>query len=122
LRSKFLKLEIVAMKRLILIFAAGMFAAGAVSAGTFGVGNIGSPYIMWNGVLLVPTDGARSNAPACATESARFAIDGSTAAGKVRAAALLTALTAGKRVVVWGTGACSVWGDTETVDFFQIIN
>lgn len=76
------------MKRSILIFAAGMLAAGAASAGTFGAGNIGSPYIMWNGVLLVPTDGARLNAPGCATESARFAIDGSTAAGKVRAAVL----------------------------------
>jgi len=108
------------MKQSILILAAGMLSVSAVFAGTAGLGTPASPYAMWNGVLLVPTDGARVNVPACATESARFAINGTTAAGKVQVATMLMAIALGKKIYVWGTGTCSVWADTETIDFFQI--
>lgn len=36
------------------------------------------------------------------------------------AAALLTAYMAHKRIMVFGNGVCDVWGDTETVNYFQI--
>lgn len=102
--------------------AATMFAAGSAQAGNAAAGNLNNPLFMNNGVLLLPTDGARSSVPACATESARFAIDASTAAGKTQAAGILTAFAMGKRVSIIGTGVCSVWSDTETVNYFQILS
>ena len=111
------------MKRSILIFTAGIFAAGAASAGTADVGNPNNPYFMSNGVVLFWTNGARSNVPACGQGIAqRFAINGATAAGKVQAAALLTAYSLGKKISVIGTGDCQVWSDTETVNYFQMID
>src|SRR6266568_7894724 len=104
------------MKRSTLILAATMFAAGGAQAGNADAGNLNNPYFMNNGVLLLPTDGARSGVPACATIGYRFAIDASTAAGKVQAAGILTAFAMGKKVAIIGTGVCSVWGDTETVN------
>lgn len=110
------------MKQWMTFLAATMFAAGSAHAGTAGAGNLNNPYFMGNGVLLIPTDGTRSGAPACATESYRFAIDASTAAGKTQAAGILTAFAMGKRVAIYGTGVCSVWNDTETVNYFQILS
>lgn len=92
------------------------------SAGAAGAGNIVGPYFMQTGALLVSTDAAQSGAPACATVASRWAIDGTTPAGKVQAAAVFSALAMGKKIAVWGTGTCSVWGDTETVNFLQIVN
>jgi len=111
------------MKRSTLILAVGMLAAGAASAGNADVGSPNNPYFMSNGVVLFWTNGARYNVPACgATLASRFAINGATAAGKVQVAALLTAYSMGKKISVVGTGDCQVWSDTETVNFFQMID
>jgi len=34
----------------------------------------------------------------------------------------MLAYTQGKTVNVWGTNTCLVWGDTETIDFFAIVD
>lgn len=95
------------------------------SAGVAGAGNIVGPYglfFMQTGALLVSTDAVQSGAPACATVVGRWAIDGTTPAGKLQAAAVIAALAMGKKIAIWGTGTCSVWGDTETVSFLQVVN
>jgi hypothetical protein len=108
--------------RLLVAVEMALMLAGQVQAGTAGPGNPVNVYFMSNGVALIPMDVGQQNSPSCATQGTRFAIDGSTAPGKVQIAALLTAIAMGKQIVVWGTGTCSVWGDTETVSFFQIVS
>ncbi len=71
-----------------------------------------------NGVVIVYSDGSRSGAPACATQIARFAIDSTTPGGKSQLAGLLAAYAIGKPVVILGTGACEVYGDSETINYF----
>jgi hypothetical protein len=111
------------MKRPTLILAAGMLAASTASAGTADVGSPNNPYFMTNGVVLFWTTGTRANIPDCGKGNAsRFAVNGSTAAGKVQVAALLAAYSMGKKIAVWGTGDCEVWHDTETVNFFQMLD
>ncbi len=91
-------------------------------AGVAGAGNIVGPYFMQTDALLVSTDAPQSGAPACATVASRWAIDGTTPAGKIQVAAVLAAFAMGKKIAVWGAGTCSVWGDTETVNFLQVVN
>jgi hypothetical protein len=92
---------------------------GTASAGNAGLGKIKNVNYMPNGVVIFYFDGARSNAPACATEAARFAINGATSVARVQIAGLLSAYTSGKLISVYGTGTCAAWGDTESVDFFH---
>lgn len=44
-----------------------------------------------------------------------FAIDSTTAAGRALIAVALSARVTGQQVTVYGTGACTVWGLTDTV-------
>ena len=107
------------------LFIALVVVAASISsayAGTSGPGNIINPYFMQNGALLVTTDASQSGAPSCATVINRWAIDATTPAGKLQATAVLTAYAMGKKIAIWGTGTCSVWGDTEGVSFLQVIN
>ena len=110
------------MKKSALVFVMAVSVVCGAQAGTAAAGTPSNPYFMGNGTLLIPTDGARSGALVCATKSGRFAIDGSTAAGKVQVAGMLTAIAMGRRVTILGTGACSVWPDTETVNYFQVVS
>jgi hypothetical protein len=64
--------------------------------------------------------GTHKNAPTCATETDRFAVDLTTAAGKAMYATAMAAWLTGTCVAgigadgAGGTPNCSVWGDTET--------
>lgn len=49
-------------------------------------------------------------------------IDGTTAGGKEQMVGLLSAHLSGKLVAIDGTATCSVWGDTETVQFFHAVD
>ena len=91
-------------------------------AGTAGPVKLKNLFFMPNGVVIAYTDGPRSSPPPCATESARFALDANTSAGKARLAGLLTAYTSGKSVNIWGTASCTAWGDTESIDFFSTVD
>jgi hypothetical protein len=50
--------------------------------------------------------------------SLRWVFNGATAAGQARLSLLLTAYSTGKSLQVAGTGACTDWNDTETMDYF----
>jgi hypothetical protein len=95
-------------------------AAQCAAAGHSTLAMISEVLHMSNGVVLFSHNGQRSGAPACATLTGRFAIDGSTVGGRVQVAGLLSAVARSKAITVFGTGTCSAWGDTETVNFFQV--
>ena len=73
---------------------------------------------MKNGVVMFTTTGVRYDPPACGlTVGGRWAIEGSTAAGKNQVAAVLSAYATGKPMQVFGANVCSAWLDTETVEY-----
>jgi hypothetical protein len=103
------------------LIAAILVASAAASAGTAAEGTLAAPHFMSSGVIIVYTSGSRTGVPACATpQPQRFAFDATTAAGKSQLAGMLTAFTAGKSVIMAGTGTCSVIGDSETLSHFYI--
>ena len=55
--------------------------------------------------------------PACATSTNRWVINLALPAGQAMASVVLTAYSLGKPITVTGTGACTDWGDTESVLF-----
>ena len=58
-------------------------------AGSAGVGTLHTVHVFSNGTVLVYTSGSRDGVPACtASQSARFALNGSTAGGKTLAAGI----------------------------------
>jgi hypothetical protein len=63
------------------------------------------------------TTGARSAVPGCSTVLKRWVFNAATANGQAMLSALLTFYSAGKAIAVTGTGACTDWGDTETVRY-----
>ena len=85
-------------------------------------GTLSDPHFMGNGAVLVYTSGSRTGTiPACGvTQPQRFALDSTTPAGKAQLAGILTAFAAGKPVVIVGTGTCSVFFDSETIEYFHI--
>lgn len=112
------------MKKLLSVAAILSLAlAGPTQASEAPMGTIVGVFGTHNGALLFSTTSGRSGpAPACQGPglAQRWAIDASTVAGQAAASALLTAYALKKRVNVYGTGGCSIWGDTETVSFFII--
>jgi hypothetical protein len=108
------------MKKLLGIFAflcTSLSHAGSASSGALSDFNY-----LNTGVVIVYTSGARTGVPSCAaSQPSRFVIDATTAGGKVQLAGLLTAYTSGKPVVIVGTGACGVYGDTESISYFYTV-
>lgn len=105
----------------ILLAAAGMSASPGLASDTGGPATLYGVYGTWNGALLFSTNANRTSIPACGAGNAqRWAIDASTTAGQAAVAVLLTAWTQHKRVWVTGTGTCTIWGDTETVEHFLV--
>jgi len=90
-------------------------------AGSAGPGTLSNVHFMGTGIVITYTSGSRTNVPACATgQPSRFAIDATTATGKVHLSGILAAHAAGKTVRIFGTGNCSVFGDTESVSYFIV--
>jgi len=85
-------------------------------------GYISGPFGMSNGAVLFFTSGARTTPPACSGPNLerRYALNASTIAGQSQLSVLMTAYAMGKRITIHGTGTCSIWGDTETVDYFAV--
>ncbi|AJP70586.1 hypothetical protein TS85_00185 [Sphingomonas hengshuiensis] len=85
-------------------------------------GSISLIHGMPNGAMIFTHDGARTATPSCATgaTATRWAINATTDGGKLQASMLLSAYALNKKIVVLGTGTCSAWGDTETVDYIII--
>ena len=103
---------------------ATLFCVASFMAGNAGAGS--SDWSLITGVLphtggfFFNSSGTRSSAPSCATVTNRWVINTTTSQGQAMVAALLSAYMAHKRITVVGTGTCDVWGDTETVNYFQI--
>jgi hypothetical protein len=103
---------------------AALFCMASAIAGNAGAGS--SDWSLITGVLphtggfFFNSSGTRSSAPSCATLTNRWVINTTTSQGQAMVAALLSAYMAHKRIMVVGTGNCDVWGDTETVNYFQI--
>lgn len=94
----------------------GMPAASVASSASSG--KIYNVIVLQNGIVLFKHTGTRSAVPTCGQpEANRWAFNGATAQGQARLALLLTAFGAGKNVLVYGTGNCADWGDTESLDF-----
>jgi hypothetical protein len=86
-------------------------------------GTINTIISMPSGVFLFNSNGTRTTIPSCATnEPARWAINGSTAAGQSTIAVVLSAYAAGKQVFVSGASTCNTWGDTEDVQYVGIVD
>lgn len=94
------------------------------SASSATAGYISNIVVLSNGVTIFDTSGTRSTPPACQgpTVPRRFAIDSNTTQGQAKLAVLLTVYSLKRQVVVTGSGACSLYYDTETVDHFETIN
>lgn len=104
--------------KIISLLAALMISA-ATQAGSATSGTLSTVHFMSGGNVILYTSGSRSDVPSCAsTQPNRFAVNGTTEGGKVQLSGLLTAYAAGKSVVIYGTGTCSVQGDTETISYF----
>ena len=96
------------------------FVLSAIAyAGSAGSGVLSTVHFMSNGVVLLYTSGTRADVPQCAANfPSRFAVDATSAGGKVQLSGLLAAYATGKRVTIIGTGNCSAYGDSETISYF----
>lgn len=93
--------------------------ASTANAGMADTGTVSLLYGFSSNVFLFTTSGTRSSAPGCAGAAQRFAIDTSTAAGKSQMSIVLLAYSLGKPIKVYGNGYCSVYSDSETVDYLH---
>jgi len=95
------------------------YAAPAISSSST-AGSISNITPNAAGRVFFQHSGTHTARPSCATLD-RWVIDTTTAGGQALLSALLTAYSTGKQIQIDGTGNCSAWGDTETVDRFVII-
>ncbi len=77
--------------------------------------------VMYNtgGQVIFYTSAAHTGAPVCATQNTRWVFSGATPAGQATLSLVMTAYTTGKPLTIYGTGACDIWGDTETVNYIN---
>ena len=74
-----------------------------------------------DGLVWINVTGPRVNKPACALYDYMMIRDENSETGKKQFAMLLQAHATGKRVVVYGTGNCSRWGDGESIDTVEVV-
>ncbi|WP_133719264.1 hypothetical protein [Methylocaldum gracile] len=69
-------------------------------------------------------DGTKVAPPGCATFAGgeRWVINNDWPAAKIQMSVLLAAAVSGKRVTIYGSNNCSVWGDTETATNIFIVD
>ena len=107
------------MKR-VLAGAFMLSAAPAVQAANTGPGLVTNLYVQ-NGVVIFQVSGNVTGSwPACAATQ-RYAVDVTNAAGQAYYSAVLSAKMAGKPILVYGNGTCTTWGDSESVNYVQIV-
>ena len=68
-----------------------------------------------DGLVRVQLDGPRGTTPACASQPHWTIANETSIAGRQQIALLTMAQAAGKRVIVYGTGACARWPDSESI-------
>lgn len=110
------------MARVLIAFLISLSMAPFVAqAGEAGLGTPSGLLVHDMGGAFFYHAGPRTNRPSCATED-RWVINVSTPAGQAIYAAVLTAIASGRKITVQGTGACSFWGDTESVQSIQMFD
>ncbi|MBU0832122.1 MAG: hypothetical protein KKH33_07030 [Alphaproteobacteria bacterium] len=111
------------MKRLTGYFAAAALlgAPAAAQASAQGPGMISTIHVMDDGVVMFTLTGNRTARPVCASSPARWSFNGTSPAGQVKLATLLTAYSSGKQIMLYGSGSCPDWPDTESVNWFHIV-
>ena len=97
--------------------------ASTITSGA-GPGLITQVYGMKSGAVLFNLSGERTSPPACQgpTIPTRWAIDASTTTGQAMLAVFLSAAAQGRQLGIVGTGECTIEGDTETVNYFEVID
>ena len=105
----------------LILAAAALTAPSMVNASTSDRGNIGN-ITAQAGKIFFEQNGPRTATPACSTQNYRWVFDVQSPDGQAKAALLFNAYALHKRVFVSGTGACSDWGDTESMDYFILID
>jgi hypothetical protein len=95
--------------------------AGSQAAGNITTMATNPPVGGYPAVFFFATNGTRSSPPSCATIGGRWAIDGSTMGGQQSIALVMSAQAQGRQIIVQGNGTCSVWGDTETASYIEVI-
>jgi hypothetical protein len=107
----------------LLVSIALFFGAPNAYASTAWFGTLSAVHFFNQGTILVWTNGSRDTPPACgSSQPGRFAVDANAAGGKAQLAGLLAAYTAGRNVIVVGTGTCNVYSDTETINYFYTVD
>lgn len=96
-------------------------AISTASASTSNQGSIGNITVQ-NGKMFFEQRGSRTAAPTCSTQNYRWVFDAQSPDGQAKAAVLLSAYALHKQIYVSGTGACSDWSDTESVDYIILID
>jgi hypothetical protein len=90
--------------------------ANPASAGWQGPGTITNISMDASGVAFISMNGTRAANPACVTQS-RWAIAANTLLGQSMLSIAATAYATGKPIGMTGTNNCSLWGDTESIQW-----
>ncbi|RZK28731.1 MAG: hypothetical protein EOO61_21655 [Hymenobacter sp.] len=89
-------------------------------ASTSNSGTLSGVVVVRSGRLFFSQSGARNARPSCSID--RWVLDVTTSSGQAQAAVILTAFTQNRLVHISGTGTCTDWPDTESVQEFYIDN
>ena len=110
------------MKKFLLFVA--IFYSSASFASSANNVTISLLHFLATGEVIFYTSTAHSgNVPACAASNqTRYVVSGTTAGGKVQLAGLLAAYISNKTVSIVGKDVCDVYADTESVQWFYIVN
>lgn len=115
---KLMQRAMVARYRMIVALAAITAFAAPALASEASMGTVYGVLAHDTGNAFFYQTGTRTARPACATED-RWVFGITTPTGQAMMATLLTAYATGRNVTIQGTGVCSVWSDTETVQSIQ---
>ena len=109
------------MKKLLLSMLLALLSFGAFAGGTTTT-TLSKVYTDATGYYAFYVSNPITGGPSCAKQTGRFILDPSTAMGNRQLAMLITAMFSGKTVQFYGTGTCSLVGDTETLNSFFVNN
>jgi hypothetical protein len=89
------------------------------AASTANFGKITALYTVRSGYMFVEMNGTRTTVPTCATLT-RWVINLSSAGGQTIASSILSAQAQGRQISIIGTGDCTDWFDSESIDNLSI--
>ncbi|MDE1150265.1 MAG: hypothetical protein PW843_27255 [Azospirillaceae bacterium] len=92
-----------------------LFSENVAYAGSSDPGYITGIVVGNGGMLYFYSTGVREQQAACATLGGRYVLNASTLGGQSIMSTILAAYVTHQKVSVIGTGACAIWGDSESV-------